>query len=65
MMLPAQRHHQFLVRLLLASFVQHAHVGLSPVERLGRFAESASEAVVDEGELENAFEGFERGLVGV
>lgn len=35
---------------------------LAAVERLGGFAEAAREAVVDEGELEDAFEGFEGGL---
>lgn len=63
-MLPAQRHHQLLVGLLLAPFVQHAHVRLAPVERFGGFAEAAGEAVVDEGELQGAFEGFEGGLQG-
>lgn len=61
-MLPAQRYHQLLVRLLLARLVQHAHVRLAPVERLGSLAEAAGKAVVDEGELQDAFEGFERGL---
>lgn len=60
-MLPAQRHHQLLVRLLLAVLVQHAHVRLAPVERLAGFAEPAREAVVDEGQLEDALEGFEHG----
>ena len=63
-MLPAQRHHQLLVRLLLAPFVQHAHVRLSPVERLGGLAEPPGEAVVDERELQGAFEGFEGSLAG-
>ncbi len=36
---------------------------LAPVERLGGLAEAAGQAVVDEGELEGAFEGFEGGLV--
>ena len=61
-MLPAQRHHKLLIGLLLARLVQHAHVRLAPVERLGGFAEPAREAVVDEGEFEGAFEGFEGGL---
>lgn len=60
-MLPTQRHHQLLVRLLLAVFVQHAHVRLTAVERFGSFPEAAREAVVDESELEHAFEGFEDG----
>ena len=37
---------------------------LSPVERLGGFAEAAGETVVDEGELQGAFEGFVDGLAG-
>ena len=61
-MLPAQRHHELLVGFLLAPFVQHAHVGLSSIERFGGFAEPAGEAVVDEGELQDALEGFESGL---
>lgn len=35
---------------------------LSSVERFRGFAEPAREAVVDEGELQDAFEGFEGGL---
>ena len=61
-MLRAQRHHKLDVGLFLARFVQHAHVRLSPVERFGGFAESAGQTVVDEGELEGAFEGFVDGL---
>ncbi len=38
---------------------------LAPVERLGGLAEPAGEAVVDERQLQDAFEGFEGGLVGV
>lgn len=63
-MLPAQRLDELLVRFLLARFVEHAHVRLSPVERLGGFAEAAGETVVDEGELQGAFEGFVDGLTG-
>ena len=64
-MLPAQRLHELLVGLLLARFVQHAHVRLSSVECLGGFAEAAGETVVDEGELEGAFESFVDGLAEV
>ncbi len=60
-MLPAQRHHQLLVRLLLASLVQHAHVCLSPIQRLARFPQPACQAVVNQGEFEDAFKGFEDG----
>ena len=61
-MLPAQRHHQLLVSFLLARLVQHAHVGLSSIERFGGFAKAAGEAIVDEGEFQDTFEGFESGL---
>ena len=61
-MLPAQRLDELLVRFLLTRLVEHAHVRLSPVERLGGFAEAAGETVVDEGELQGAFEGFVDGL---
>ena len=61
--LRAQRHHELLVGLLLARLVEHAHVRLSSVERLGGFAEPAGEAVVDECELQGAFEGVEDGLL--
>ena len=63
-MLSAQRHHELLVGFLLARLVQHAHVRLSSIERLGGFAEAPGETVVDEGEFEGAFEGFEGGLPG-
>ena len=63
-MLPAQRLDELLVRFLLARLVENAHVRLSPVERLGGFAEAAGETVVNEGELQGAFEGFVDGLVG-
>ena len=63
-MLPAQRLDELLVRFLLARLVEDAHVRLSPVERLGGFAEAAGETVVDEGELQGPFEGFVDGLAG-
>ena len=62
-MLRAQRHHEFLVGLLLARLVEHAHVRLSSVQRFGGFAEPAGKAVVDECELQGAFEGVEDGLL--
>jgi len=58
-MLATQRNHQLLVRLLLAPLVQHAHMRLAAIERLAGFAQAAREPVVDQGELENAFEGVE------
>jgi len=58
-MLPTQRHHQLLVRLLLARLVEHAHVGLTAVERFAGFAEAAGEAVVNEGVFEDAFQSIE------
>ena len=61
-MLPAQRLDELLVRFLLARFVEHAHVRLSPVQRLRGFAEAAGETVVDESEFQGAFEGFVDGL---
>ena len=60
-MLRTQRHHQLLIRFLLAAFVQDAHVCLTSVERFASLAQSACESVVDKGEFENAFEGFEHG----
>ena len=61
-MLRAQRHHELLVGLLLARLVEHAHVRLSSVQRFGGFAEPAGKAVVNECELQGAFEGVEYGL---
>ena len=60
-MLSTQRDDQLLVGLLLARLVQHAHVGLAPVESLTRFAEATGEAVVDEGDLEDSLQGVEDG----
>ncbi len=37
---------------------------LTPIERFASFAKTAGEAVVDERELEDAFEGFEDGHLG-
>lgn len=60
-MLRTQRHHQLLIRLLLAPLIQHAHVRLTAIERLAGLAQAAREPVVDEGEFQDAFEGFEDG----
>ena len=54
--LGTQRHDQLLVRLLLARLIEHAHVGLAPVERFTGFAEPAREPVVDEGDFEDALQ---------
>ena len=59
LVLAAERNHQLLVRLLLARLVEHAHVGLSSIERLGSFTETAGKTVVDEGDLEHALERVE------
>jgi hypothetical protein len=61
LVLGAQGNDELLVRLLLASLVQDAHVGLSSVKGLGCFAETAGETVVDEGELQDSLEGVEDG----
>jgi hypothetical protein len=45
--LRAQRNDEFLVRFLLAGFVENAHVGLAAVEGFAGFTEAAGEAVVD------------------
>ena len=60
--LPAQCNHKLLVSLFLARLVQHAHVGLSSIERFGSFAEAAGEAIIDEGEFQDTFQGFKGGL---
>jgi hypothetical protein len=61
LVLRAQSDHELLVRLLLACLVQHAHMRLSPVERLAGFPQAACETIVDQGELENSLEGVENG----
>lgn len=55
-MLGAQGDDELLVRLLLARLVEHAHVRLAAVERLGRLAQAARQAVVDQRQLEHALE---------
>jgi hypothetical protein len=47
LVLRAQRHHQLLVRLFLARFVQHTHVRLAPVEGFGGFAQATGKPVMD------------------
>jgi hypothetical protein len=61
LVLGAERNNELLVRLLLASLVQNAHVRLATVEGLGSLTETAGKAVVDEGELEDALERLENG----
>jgi len=56
LVLATQRDDQLLIGLLLAVLVEHAHVRLATVERLARLAESAREAIMDEGELQDTFE---------
>jgi len=53
LVLGAQRNDELLVGFLFAGLVEDAHVGLSAVERLAGFTETAGETVVDECELEN------------
>ena len=57
LVLVAESNDELLVRLLLAGLVEDAHVGLATVKGLGRFAETAGETVVHEGELEHTLEG--------
>lgn len=61
LVLRAERNHQLLVCLLLASLVQDAHVCLASVESLGRFAQTTGKTVVHERKLEDALEGIENG----
>lgn len=64
-MLATKRNDQLLVGLLLAVLVQHAHVRLATVEGLGSLTQTAGEAVVDEGDLEDTLEGVDDGHLGV
>jgi hypothetical protein len=57
--LGAQGNDELLVRLLFASLVEDAHVGLTTVEGLGGLAQTAGKSVVDEGELKDPLEGLE------
>lgn len=61
LVLAAESDDELLVGLLLASLVEDAHVGLAAVEGLGGLTETAGEAVVDEGDLEDALERVEDG----
>jgi hypothetical protein len=61
LVLRAQGHDQLLVRLFLASFVEDAHVSLTPIEGLAGFAETTGETVVDECDLEDTLQGLENG----
>jgi len=54
----AQSLHKLLVRLLLATLVEHGHVGLATIQCLARLAEAAGEAVVDERMPEDSLECF-------
>lgn len=60
-MLRAKRHNQLLVRLLLAALVEHTHVRLATVQRLGRLAESARKPVVDQRDAQNALQCVQHG----
>lgn len=56
LVLAAQRNNEFLVRLLLTCFVQHAHVGLASVKRFAGLTQPARQPVMDQSDLEHAFE---------
>lgn len=51
--LRAQRNDELLVGLLLACFVQDAHMSLATVECFAGFAEATGETVMDEGNFED------------
>jgi hypothetical protein len=59
LVLGAQGDDELLVGLLLAGLVEHAHVRLAAVERLGRLAQAARQSVVDQRQLEHALERLE------
>lgn len=61
LVLAAKSDDELLVGLLLASLVEHAHVGLAAVEGLGGLTETTGKTVVDEGDLEDTLEGVEDG----
>ena len=61
LVLGAKRHNQLLVGLLLAALVEHTHVRLATVQRLGRLAESARKSVVDQRDAQNALECVQHG----
>lgn len=61
LMLAAQSNDEFLVRLLLARLVQHAHVCLASVERFAGLTQAARQPVVDQGDLEHALQCVEYG----
>lgn len=60
-MLGAKRHNQLLVGFLLAALVEHTHVRLATVQRLGRLAESARKSVVDQRDAQNALQSVQDG----
>lgn len=67
-MLGAESDDELLVGLLLAVLVQDAHVGLTSVQSLGRFAETSGKTVVYQSQLQDTLEGIENGhlaLVGI
>lgn len=53
-----QRNYKFLVGFLLAALVEDAHVRLAAIQRFTRFPQPASEAVMDQGQLEHTFQGI-------
>lgn len=62
-MLGAEGGDKLLVRLLLASFVEHADMGLATVERLGGLTETTSETIVDLAQLQDTLESIKKGEV--
>lgn len=58
LVLAAQGNDELLVRLLLASLVENAHMRLATVEGLGGLTQTTGKSVVDESELEDTLEGL-------
>lgn len=61
LVLVAQGDDELLVSLLLAGLVEDTHVCLATVEGLGGLTQTAGEAVVHEGELQDSLEGVQNG----
>ena len=61
LVLRAECNDQLLVCLLLASFVQDAHVCLTSVQSLGSLTKTTGKTIVHQGELEDTLEGIENG----
>lgn len=61
LMLRAERNDELLICVFLAALVEHAHVSLAAVERLGGLAQATGKTVVDQSNLEDALEGIQNG----